>query len=203
MLNPGRSCTKKLPDWSRAIWCHKMRWLARATTTHFPAGVSPTFIRASRRSMGNQQGIFEGKGLSPEPGGSWPTGPWGRLGGNPGANSWFLWSTPIQMLPPGGSICGRLTRDLPLGCLQGEEAAKHLIENRIGRFFRNRLRHVQRGALARTRSEEGEGAQGGGGARCEEGERAGGGGGHASGGRRPCAALMGEISGSCGLGVIP
>jgi hypothetical protein len=27
--------------------------------------------------------------------------------------------TPVQMLPPGGSICGRLTEDLLLGCLQG------------------------------------------------------------------------------------
>jgi hypothetical protein len=30
-------------------------------------------------------------------------------GDNPRANGWFLESTPIQMLPPGGSICGRLT----------------------------------------------------------------------------------------------
>jgi hypothetical protein len=30
-------------------------------------------------------------------------------GDNPGANRWFPQSTPIQMLPPGGSICGRLT----------------------------------------------------------------------------------------------
>ena len=42
-----------------------------------------------------------------------------RPGGDPGADRWFLESTPIQMLPPEGSICGRLTRDLPLGCLQG------------------------------------------------------------------------------------
>ena len=28
-------------------------------------------------------------------------------------------ASPIQMLPPGGSICGRLTQDLPMGCLQG------------------------------------------------------------------------------------
>ena len=38
---------------------------------------------------------------------------------NPGANRWFLQSTPVQILPPGGSICGRLPSDLPLGCLQG------------------------------------------------------------------------------------
>ena len=31
-------------------------------------------------------------------------------GDNSGANKWFLQSTPIQMLPPGGSICGRLTK---------------------------------------------------------------------------------------------
>ena len=30
-------------------------------------------------------------------------------GDNPGANRWFLESTPIQMLTPGGSIWGRLT----------------------------------------------------------------------------------------------
>ena len=31
----------------------------------------------------------------------------------------FLSQIFIQMLSPGGSICGRLTYDLPLGCLQG------------------------------------------------------------------------------------
>ena len=30
-------------------------------------------------------------------------------GGNPGANRWFLESTPIQMPPESGGICGRLT----------------------------------------------------------------------------------------------
>ena len=40
-------------------------------------------------------------------------------GDNPGANRWIRQSTPIRMLPPGGSICGRLTYDFPLGCLQG------------------------------------------------------------------------------------
>ena len=35
-----------------------------------------------------------------------------RPGGNPGANGWFLWSTPIQMLPRRGGVCGRLTSDL-------------------------------------------------------------------------------------------
>ena len=30
-------------------------------------------------------------------------------GGNPGAKRWFVWSTPTQMLPRRGSICGRLT----------------------------------------------------------------------------------------------
>ena len=43
------------------------------------------------------------------------TPPWRH----PVANRWFLLSTPIQMLPPGGSICGRLTQYLPMGCLQG------------------------------------------------------------------------------------
>ena len=40
-------------------------------------------------------------------------------GDNSGANRWFLKLTPVQMLPLGGSICGRLTKNLPLGCLQG------------------------------------------------------------------------------------
>ena len=30
-------------------------------------------------------------------------------GGNPGANGWFLYATPIQMPPESGGICGRLT----------------------------------------------------------------------------------------------
>ena len=36
-----------------------------------------------------------------------------RPGGDPGANGWFSQSTPIQMLPRKGCICGRLTKDLP------------------------------------------------------------------------------------------
>ena len=40
-------------------------------------------------------------------------------GGNPGANRWFIQSTPIQMPPESGDICGRLTQYLPLGYLQG------------------------------------------------------------------------------------
>ena len=43
----------------------------------------------------------------------------GHPGDNPGANRWFLKSASIQMPPPGGGICGRLTQDLLLGCLQG------------------------------------------------------------------------------------
>ena len=42
-----------------------------------------------------------------------------RPGGNPGAYRWFLQSTPLQFPPESGGICGRLTSDLPLGCLQG------------------------------------------------------------------------------------
>ena len=34
----------------------------------------------------------------------------------------YLKSTPIQMLPPGGSVFRRLTSDFPLGCLQGGSA---------------------------------------------------------------------------------
>ena len=40
-------------------------------------------------------------------------------GDNPGANTWFRQSTPIQMLPPGGSFCGTLTSNFILVCLQG------------------------------------------------------------------------------------
>ena len=40
-------------------------------------------------------------------------------GDNPGENRWSVGSTPVQMLPPRGSNCGRLPCDLPLGCLQG------------------------------------------------------------------------------------
>jgi len=32
-----------------------------------------------------------------------------RPGGNPEANEWFILSTPIQMPPESGGICGRLT----------------------------------------------------------------------------------------------
>ena len=39
---------------------------------------------------------------------------------NSGANRWFLLSFPVQMLPPEGSNCGRLTQDLPMVCLQGD-----------------------------------------------------------------------------------
>ena len=36
-----------------------------------------------------------------------------RPGGNPWAHGWFIKSTLLQTPPPGGSICGRLTKDLP------------------------------------------------------------------------------------------
>ena len=49
-------------------------------------------------------------------------------GDNPEANIWFLYPTLIQMLPPGGSVCGRLTSDLPLGCLQGGLADSSEVE---------------------------------------------------------------------------
>ena len=42
-----------------------------------------------------------------------------RPGGNQGTNEWFRQSNPIQMLPPGDSICGRLSSDLPSTRLQG------------------------------------------------------------------------------------
>jgi len=32
-----------------------------------------------------------------------------RAGGNPGANRWFLESTPVQTPPESGGICGKLT----------------------------------------------------------------------------------------------
>jgi hypothetical protein len=56
-----------------------------------------------RRDMGKERRERRGRG-------------WRRRGGkedhpgdNPGANRWFLQSNPIQMLLPGGGICGRLT----------------------------------------------------------------------------------------------
>ena len=50
----------------------------------------------------------------------------GRLcpGGNPGANGWFIESTPKEMLPQRGSICGRLTADWPSTRLQGGLAGR-------------------------------------------------------------------------------
>ena len=42
-----------------------------------------------------------------------------RSESNPGANEWFLRSTPIQMPPRRGDICGRLTQPLPSTRLQG------------------------------------------------------------------------------------
>ena len=42
-----------------------------------------------------------------------------RPGGNPGENGWFLESTPMQIPPRRGGICGRLTSDLPSTRLQG------------------------------------------------------------------------------------
>ena len=47
-------------------------------------------------------------------------------GDNPGANRCFFLPNFVLMPPPGGSICGRLTSDLPPGCLKcgrGEEDA--------------------------------------------------------------------------------
>jgi len=55
--------------------------------------------------------------------------PWG----NSGAKLKFLESTPIQMLSPGGSIRGKLTQDLPLGCLQGGGGRGGRRGNRCGR----------------------------------------------------------------------
>ena len=46
----------------------------------------------------------------------------GRPGGYPGANGWFLESTPIQMPPHRGGICGMLTYDLlPIRLQGGQE----------------------------------------------------------------------------------
>ena len=42
-----------------------------------------------------------------------------RSGGNPGANIWFLWSTPIQMLPRRGSICGEIDLGFVLNSTPG------------------------------------------------------------------------------------
>ena len=57
-------------------------------------------------------------------------------GDKSGANRWFLQSTPIQMLPHGGSICRRWTHDLPLGCLQGGLVKWHArLRRRLGGYF--------------------------------------------------------------------
>ena len=56
-------------------------------------------------------------------------------GDSPGANRWFLKSTPIQILPAGGGICGRLSPDLPLGCLQGGFRATREQLQRFGGLY--------------------------------------------------------------------
>jgi hypothetical protein len=58
------------------------------------------------------------------PGGKQRREPGDPPGGNPGANGWFLESTPIQMPPRRGGICGRLTQDLPSARLQGGSLRK-------------------------------------------------------------------------------
>ena len=55
-----------------------------------------------------------------------------RFGGNPGANGWLLYSTPIQMPPESGGICGGLTQDLLLGCFQGGAMAVVVESGREG-----------------------------------------------------------------------
>ena len=56
-----------------------------------------------------------------------------RPGGNPGANGWFLDSTPIQMPARRGGICARLTQDLPSTRLQGGcSAAPRRSETAVG-----------------------------------------------------------------------
>ena len=53
-------------------------------------------------------------------------------GDNPGAHRWFLESTPIQTLPPGGSILARSPSDLPLSCLQGDSACDQHSNPKLG-----------------------------------------------------------------------
>ena len=70
-----------------------------------------------------------------------------HTGDNLEANRKSLKSTPTQMLTPGGSICGRLTSDLPLGCLQGGWARNLLggqVEAEVDqKLFQLRLVHLQ------------------------------------------------------------
>ena len=54
-----------------------------------------------------------------------------RPGGNPGPNGWFLQSTPMQMPPRRGGICGRLTEDLPSTRLQGGCASPSVLSRRM------------------------------------------------------------------------
>ena len=80
-------------------------------------------------------------------------------GGNPGANRWFLKSTLNQMLPPEGSICGRLTQDVPRGCRQGENkdnndartVAARGLKALIKDWHAPRLRMMKRSRLCRRR----------------------------------------------------
>ena len=71
-------------------------------------------------------------------------------GDNPWANGWFLLSTLIQMLPPGGSVFGRLTSDLPLGCLQGGEVQRRgrprSRSSRNGPFKNNYFAEIKSGS---------------------------------------------------------
>ena len=69
--------------------------------------VSPEVMGEGKRETGRGRwGRPSARLFTPPPSRPcWQTLP----GDNPGGNKWFLQSTPIQMLPPGGSICGRLT----------------------------------------------------------------------------------------------
>ena len=71
-------------------------------------------------------------------------------GGNPGANRWFLLSSPIQMPPELGGICGRLTGDLPLGSLQGDVSSETLL---FLPCVDERLQQSGHGHFGSTRSE--------------------------------------------------
>jgi len=72
------------------------------------------YVQAARETPGYYpQTPLTRRGTTPKP----PQGVF-RPGGSRGAKRQFLESTPIQRLPRRGSICGRLTQDLPLGYLQ-------------------------------------------------------------------------------------
>ena len=95
-----------------------------ASTLHSEWGCG---VAGAGREGGKGVGGGKGRELLPLPRTCWNCGAWGEAragakwdvpsGTYQGHIDGFFLSTHIQTLPPGGSICGRLTHDLPLGWL--------------------------------------------------------------------------------------